>query len=348
VLAIGASHRNATTAELGGLTHAAQRLKSRLRDRTLDPSDLLVSELAVLTTCNRVEVYAVAGHGAADAAVRALRGEVFAAADGATRGHWPYELWGADAVRHLCRVAVGLDSLVIGEHQITGQVARAFRDVVLRGDRPHVLDRLRLTARKAARRVRSETDLGRYPASVSSVAVDLARGRLGDLARCSALVVGAGKAGRLVCKTLRGSGVGSLTVVSRSMGRAVDVVQDVGGRVAPLDELPRLLTVVDLVVTATGAEGVLLDVSSVRSALAGRGHRSGPVLVIDLAMPGDVDPGVGELAGVELLTLDDLGSEVDRHLTLRRRAVGPAEAVVDEVVRDFVTGRPPLAVSPAG
>ena len=335
MITIGANHKTATAATLGALTRAAERLKTGLRDGALHATDVPVSELAVLTTCNRVEVYAVAEDDMIDAAASAVRREVFDTETDAGGANAPYEFRGVEAVRHLCRVRAGLDSMVVGEHQIAGQVARAFRDVAWVSGAGKVLEGVAAVARKAGRRVRSETDLGRYPASVSSVAVDLARKELGDLAGRSALVVGAGKAGFLVCKSLKAGGVGSLTVVNRSPGRARQVAEEVGGSVAALGELPELLTSADLVITATGADGVLVDVPAVSAAVAKR-TRAAPLLVLDLAMPRDVDPAVGELDGVELLTLEHVKARVDRHLSLRRESMGSAEAVVEEVVDEYV------------
>jgi len=336
MLTIGANHRTATAARLGEFTLAAERLKGELRDGGPRKTQVPVHELAVLATCNRVEVYVAADDAVADEAAQVLGREVFGTEADPGRGDAPYQFRGVDVVRHVCRVAAGLDSMVVGEHQIAGQVTRAFQDVVYLSESGKVLESVAAAARKASRRVRSETGLGRYPASVSSVAVDLAREKLGDLSGRRVLVVGAGKAGLLVCKALKASGVASLTVVNRSPGRAREVAREVDGTVASLEELRELLTTADLVITATGADNVVLDLSAAKAALATRDIHSSPLLVLDLALPSDVDPVVGELDGIELLTLEDVKDRVERHLSLRRDEVEPAEAVVDAVVHDFV------------
>lgn len=337
MLTVGASHRTASSALLGDFSRAAEAFRASVRDGVHVRSRVPVRELAVLSTCARVEVYAVTDETAREEAARLVGREVFGAEVGAPSADvGPYRYQGPEAVRHLCRVASGLESFVVGEHEIAGQVARAFRDAVrVRGD-DGVLRQMAAVARHASRRVRSETGIGRYPASVSSVAVELVRERLGELTGARAVVVGAGKAGLLVAKALRSAGVGSLRVVNRSLERATEVAAEVGGDVAELSALPQLLTRADITVTATGAEGVILDVASARTAARERGPEAAPLLILDLALPGDVAPEVGSLEGVELLTLDDVKARVHSHLSLRRDEVGAAERVVDEVVEDFV------------
>jgi glutamyl-tRNA reductase len=336
MLTIGASHRTATSAMLGDFSRAAEAFRAQLREGGGARGGLSVQELAVLSTCARVEVYAVAEDSAADEAARLLGREVFGSEPVSGAEALPYRYRGPDAVRHVCRVAAGLESFVVGEHEIAGQVSRAFKNVVRVRDDANVLEGVAAVARRASRRVRSETDIGRYPASVSSVAVDLVRERLGDLSTSRALVVGAGKAGLLVARALRSSGVASLAVVNRSLDRAREVASEVGGEAAGLVRLPELLAGADVVVTATGAEGLVIDVRMADAAVRARSSMRTPLLIVDLALPGDVAPEVGGLGGLELLTLEDVKGRVHRHLSLRRDELGAAERVVDEVVDDFL------------
>jgi glutamyl-tRNA reductase len=333
MLTIGASHRTATAAKLGDFSRAAEAFRVRVRDWGTS-SRVPVRELAVLSTCARVEVYAVTEDSSSDEAVRMVGREVFGVEDDS--GDTAYRLHGPDAVRHLCRVAAGLDSFVVWEHEIAGQIKRAFKDVVRTRDDANVLEGVAAVARRASRRVRTETAIGRYPASVSSVAVDIVAERLGDLRDSRTLVVGAGKAGLLVARALRSSGVASLTVVNRSWERARRVAEEVGGDAAELSRLADLLVDADVVVTATGAEGIVVDVAAARQALERRPEGRPPLLILDLALPGDVAPEVGRLAGVDLLTLEDVKDKVHHHLSLRRDEMGAAERVVDEVVDEFV------------
>ncbi|MGD8287406.1 MAG: glutamyl-tRNA reductase [Gemmatimonadota bacterium] len=333
MLTVGASHRTATAAMLGDFGRAAESFRAAVREGAMG-RDVPVRELAVLSTCARVEVYAVADGDATEEALGIVEREVFGISSGAD--DTPYRYRGPDAVRHLCRVASGLESFVIGEHEISGQVQRAFKEVVRVRDDASVLQGVAAVAKRASGRVRSETAIGRYPASVSSVAVDIVRERLGDLPAKRVLVVGAGKAGLLVARALRSSGVVDLTVVNRSLERAREVAAEVGGRVAELGRLAELLVDADVVMTATGAEGVVVDARTAAQAVEARGRMRGPLLVLDLALPGDVHPDVGELEEVKLLTLEDVKSRVHRHLSLRRDELGAAERVVDEVIADFL------------
>jgi len=281
-----------------------------------------------------VEVYAVTEESARAEALRVVERSVFGH-DGETAGP-TYRLSDHEAVRHVCRVASGLDSFVVGEHEISGQVQRALRDAQRASVDSSVLESVAALARRASRRVRSETQIGRYAASVSSVAVGIVRERLGDLSERGALVVGAGEAALLVARALRDTGVGSLTVLNRSAERAAQVAATVGGAVEGLERLSDLMVEADVVLSATGADGVVLDVDTVQAAVARRGPGRPPLVVLDLAIPGDVDADVSGLSGVQLLTLEDVRAQVHRHVSLRRDEVGAAERVVDEVVDDFV------------
>jgi len=334
MLTIGASHRTASPAVLGDFGRAAEEFRASVRAGVHAPSGVPVRELAVLATCARVEVYAVTEDSAVDEAEWVVGREVFGYGDGVITP--TYSLRGAEALRHVCRVAAGLDSFVVGEHEIAGQVQRALKDAVRTGAEASRLEGVAALVKRASRRVRTETAIGRHPASVSSVAVDIVRARFGTLEACKALVVGAGEAGLLVAETLRRSGIGSLKIVNRSRERAERVAVRVGGAAAGLDVLPDLLVEADAVLTATGAERIVVDARSVRDAVARRDATRPPLLMIDLALPGDVDPDVGALVGVELLTLEDVRARVVQHIELRRHEIGAAELVVDDVVEDFV------------
>jgi len=334
MLTIGASHRTASPAVLGEFGRAAEAFKTEVREGFHAPTGVPVRELAVLATCARVEVYAVTDEAAIDEAERVVGREVFGFADGVVTP--TYSLRGHEAVRHVCRVAAGLDSFVVGEHEIAGQVRRALRDAVRGPLEAGVLEGVAALVKRASRRVRTETGIGRHPASVSSVAVDIVRARFGALDARKALVVGAGEAGLLVAETLRRSGIGSLKVVNRSRDRAEEVAAQVGGEAAGLDALADQLVEADAVLTATGAGGIVVDVASVREAVMRRDRAREPLLMIDLALPGDIDLEVSALSGVELLTLEDVRARVVQHIALRRDEIGAAELVVDEVVDDFV------------
>ena len=298
-------------------------------------SALPVRQIALLATCNRVELYLVPEEGGEEAVRAGVCSEVFGSGSLGAAFLEPYEIGGVEAVRHVCRVAAGLDSMVIGEHEIAGQVARAFRDSVSLGTGADALSAVAKVAKMACRRVRSETALGRRSASVSSVAMDLAREELGGLEGRDVILVGAGKVGKLVARVLERSGARSVTVANRSEGSARTLADRMGGSYETLDQLPRLLAHSDLVITATNAPCPVIDDSTVRPALAARNGR-GPLLIIDLAVPRDVDAAVGALEGIRVLTLDHVKARLERHISLRLQEVGPAEKVVDEVLDHFV------------
>ncbi len=294
-----------------------------------------VRQIALLATCNRVELYLVPEGGGEEAVRETVCSEVFGSASLGEAFVEPYEFGGVEAVRHVCRVAAGLDSMVVGEHEIAGQVARAFRDSISLGHGDDALSAVAKVAKTACRRVRAETALGRRSLSVSSVAMDLAREELGGLEGRDVLLVGAGKVGRVVGRLLEKSGARSVTVANRSGGSARALAERMGASHETLDRLPRLLAQSDLVITATSAPRPVLDDSIVRPALAARNGR-GQLLIIDLAVPRDVDAAVGALEGVQLLTLDHVKARLERHISLRLQEVGPAEGVVDEAVDHFV------------
>ena len=314
---------------------AADRFVTGLVRGASAESALPLRQIALLATCNRVELYLVPEEGGEEAVRAAVYSEVFGSASRGAAFVEPYELGGVEALRHVCRVAAGIDSMVVGEHEIAGQVARAFRDSVSLEDGADALSAVARVAKMACRRVRSETALRRRSASVSSVAMDLAREELGGLEGCDVLLVGAGKVGRLVARVLERSRASSVTVANRSEERARTLADRMGASYETLDELPRLLAHSDLVITATGAPRPVLDESTVRAALAVRNGRA-PLLIIDLAVPRDVDAAAGALEGVQVLTLDHVKARLERHISLRLQEVGPADGVVDAVLEEFV------------
>jgi glutamyl-tRNA reductase len=339
MLTIGASHRTTRVTVLGEMSRAAHDLKGRLREGGARGLDLPVAELAVLSTCGRVEVYAVADASEARAVSEILAREVFGASvplapRGAEEGSAPYFLEGELVARHLCRVAAGLDSMVPGEHEIAGQVARAFEDVVVRSGRGGMLTGMAALARKASRRIHAATNVGRHPASIGSVVAELTRERLGDLTARSAVVIGAGAAGLSAARALRGFGVGGVTLVGRSRARTREAAREIGAAAAPRGHLMELMSCADVVIAAAGSDGPIVDVVTAKR-LANERLGRGSLLIIDLAVPPDVDPRVERVPGIELLGLDDVKERVSRYVSLRREELAPAEEVIDEIMREL-------------
>ncbi len=293
------------------------------------------TELALLSTCNRVELYAVARAKIHEARSELIRPFLAAGLEPAGRTPSPgtfYTLEGADAATHLCRVAAGLDSMVLGEPQIAGQVARAVRAAWHENGGAPTLAALAQAAQRAGRRARAETGVARGPAGVSAVAVRVAVEAMGGLAGRNIVVLGAGKIGRLACRALRAAAGedGRITVVNRTRSRAEALASGVGGRVADLAALEALLAEADVVLASTTSPVPLIDVDLATRVSARR--RGRPLLVLDLAVPRDVAPGVGAIDGMRLLDLDDLRSRLDHLLADRRTHVPAVEAIVAEEI----------------
>jgi glutamyl-tRNA reductase len=290
-------------------------------------------EAVVLSTCNRVCLYLVCED--PDLAEQEIVAELARVAGRPVSELAPmlYAKVGDEAAHHLLRVAAGLDSLVPGEAQILGQVRIAYEAADAAGAVGPVLHELFRRALHAGKRVRHETDIGQSPASVSSAAAELAGRVFDDLRRCTALLIGAGKMGELMAANLVARGVRELIVANRSLGRAAEVAARHGGRGVPLDALPLELPRADVVVSSTGASGVVLEADVVASAMRSRAGR--PMFLIDIAVPRDLDPRINDLDGCYLYDVDDLQRVVDESLAARRGQAAQAEAIVLEELEDF-------------
>jgi glutamyl-tRNA reductase len=293
-----------------------------------------VGEAVVLSTCNRTEIYATCpnlddGHEALTTFLAESRG--LALDD--LRPHL-YARTHADAARHLFRVAAGLDSLVVGEPQILGQVKQAYATASEQGCTGAFLNRLFHKSFSAGKRVRTETGLADGAVSVSYGAINLARKICGDLRSLTALVVGSGEMAELTARHLQAQQVGRMFVSSRTADHATLLAEHIGGEVVSWEELDRALAAADVVVSATGASEQII--SRDRVARAMRRRRTRPLFIIDIAVPRDVDPRAGEIEQVFLYDIDDLRAIVSENLARRGSEVVRAEAVVNEEVEAFV------------
>ncbi len=299
------------------------------------------SNMAVVSTCNRVEFYLAVEADAVDEMIHSIDAEIFLkAADSVDVDPeaFVYVHHGSNAVRHLCRVAAGLDSLVVGEHQIAGQVSSGFARTVDTEGWNVGLIAMAEAARRASGRARTETGIGRGRISLSSVAIELAERELDSLEGKSVLVVGAGKVGRLACASIEKAGGAVLTVANRSAEHAGALADDFGGSAARLGELSTLLPDSDVVLATTGSMEPILTRDLVAQAMAGRAPDQ-PLIIVDLAVPRDVEPAVGELDSVRLFGLDDLRTMSDANLEGRRREVGLAEVIVEQEVAQYDQAR---------
>jgi glutamyl-tRNA reductase len=335
---VGISHKTAPVAVREHFAFGADELPgvlSRLSER--------YDGAAVLSTCNRTEVYVAGPRGISDprgvvALLSELKGEP--PAEGA-----PFSaLTGKEAARHLFRVAAGVDSMVIGESEILGQVRAAFAAATLAGTHTLALSRLFHDAIRVGRRARSQTRIGRLAVSVSSTAVSLARQTFGDLSRRTVLVVSAGEAGKLTARSLAESGVARLVVTSRSAERASALAAELGGEAAPFETIAETMASADIVITSTGSPHFLISAELVEQAMARRG--GGPLLIIDIAVPRDVDPAVRELPGVLLYDIDDLQGLAQANLHVRRSELQQVEAIVEEGVAKYSDWTHSLEVVP--
>ncbi len=289
-------------------------------------------ESFVISTCNRVEVYAACADGASSGLVERLPDVLAAPGDaGALRRH-AYRHHGKEALHHLFRVAASLDSMVVGEPQILGQMKTAYETCRAAGLTGPALNRAVERAFSVAKKIRNETGIGRASVSISSVAVDLAKQIFGDLSRRVVALVGAGKMGELAARHLVAAGVADLLVANRSFERANDLAGRLGGHPRQLEELPRLLVEADIVVTSTGARGYLVDRKEMKRAMKARKYR--PIFLVDIAVPRNVDPRANDLDGVYVYDVDDLTGIADTNLDARRREAEHAEELVaDEAIR---------------
>src|SRR5262245_14338572 len=274
------------------------------------------AEVMLLSTCNRVELYA---RGDAEAVREAVPRFIceFHRKEREELSAYLYELTDEDAVRHAFRVAASLDSMVIGEPQILGQVRDAYQAAETAGTLASFLNALRNRSLAAAKRARTETGIGRNAVSVSYVAVELARKIFGDLKDRNVLLVGAGKMTELAAKHLVRNGARASVLGGRTFARAEQLAAALGGRAAPFESLRDELGRADIVISGTGAPGIVIHREDVIAACAARHRR--PLFLIDIAVPRDVDASVRDLEGVFLYDIDDLRSVAEANLRERRK-----------------------------
>jgi glutamyl-tRNA reductase len=293
-----------------------------------------VEEHVVLATCYRVELYAYLVEGVAEG--REVLIDALADVHGVDRSALVDHLYvhaGEDVARHLARVTSGLDSLVLGEAEILGQVRTAFEDATQARTAGPVLELLFRSAVTSGRRARTETAIGANPATASSMALSLAQGVLGDLRERHALVVGAGRMGLQSLKALFGRGVAQTAVANRSQDRALEAAALFGAATYGLDELEDALVWADVAVTATGSESPIVSAGVVGAAMSQRPER--PLVLVDLAVPADVERAAAGVSGVRLFDVDDLRVGLDEALASRLHEVPKVEAIVEEEVEDF-------------
>lgn len=329
LLCLGISHKTAPIAlreRVALMTGDAESLCKQLIELPT------VDEAVAISTCNRTEVYlsGKARH-AEPALLKAIldRGDLN-----------PAELQAAtfrprncDAARHLFSVTGGLDSMIVGEAEVQGQVKRAYEAALAAGTTGPMTNRLFSAALRTGKRIRSETLIGAGHASVPSVAVALAEETVGDLLTSKVVIVGAGETSELTAQALAARGVATVFVANRRADRAQAIADRFGGCVASLDMLPELLVNADIVVSSTSSPHPIIEASELASIAAERGGR--PLMLIDLAVPRDIDPACARIDGVTLYDMDDLQQSAQKNLQVREDERRHAEVIVEDEIRRF-------------
>jgi glutamyl-tRNA reductase len=330
LFAAGLSHKNAPVALREQLALDEDKLRELLRDLLAAGS---LREAVVVSTCNRVELYGVAdaaGSARASAFARLCR---HSGVDPASVEPLLYTHEEEDAIRHAFRVAASLDSMMIGEPQILGQVKDAFALAQACETVGPALHTLFTQAFAVAKRVRTETEIARHAVSVSFAAVELAKKIFAGLSGRAVLLIGAGKMGELAAKHLVEQGAFPVYVANRTWTRAQEMARALSGTAVPFDDLATPLAAVDIVVTSTGAPAPIVTRAHVERVMHGRGAR--PLFFIDIAVPRDVEPGVDGIEGVYCYDIDDLKQVVDANIRERLREAQRAEALVEREVAKF-------------
>jgi len=329
LLCLGLSHQTAPVAVRVQLALAPEQQEQLLRQLSTHRAEAML-----VSTCNRVEFYLVAVD--VQQAKTAVVDEISARAGAAATAHI-YEHHGDAALVHLFRVSSSLDSMVVGEAQILGQVKDAFELAQRVGAAGGELTRVCSAAFAAAKRVRSETGIGRAPVSMASAAVELAEKVFGGLTGKSVMMVGAGEIAELTVKHLRSAGASEIIIANRTQQRAEALAADLGAVAKPFEALPMLLVNADVVITSTASPTPLFTPESVGPALKSRRFR--PLFMLDIAVPRDIAPEINQLAGVYAYDVDDIEKVVADNSAARGAEADKAEALIAEEIAKFVRTR---------
>jgi glutamyl-tRNA reductase len=341
LLVVGLNHRTVPVELLERMTVPEDRLAKGLHD--LSAREHLL-EVVLLSTCNRTEIYARCTH--FHAAVGDVR-DFLAAHSGADPDEFAdhlYTYYDEAAVGHLFSVAAGLDSMIVGESEILGQVREAWQTAVREQTAPQLLSRMFKHAVESGKRVRTETGISRHPVSIPSAAVAVASEQLGDLDGARVLVVGAGQMGSGLASTLRSRGVLDVVVANRTFERAEHLAATIGARAIPLVDIADTLVDTDVLLTSTASSEVLIERAMVEMVMACRDGK--PLLVLDVALPRDVDPGVGDIPDVTLLDLDDLKEYAQRSAERRRGEIGKVRSILAAEIERYRVERAAREVGP--
>src|SRR5664279_1560567 len=330
LLALGVSHKTAPLDLRERLSLTEGRAVSALRELTEAAG---IHEAAAISTCNRTELYLIVSD-PVDAESTALGVLTRQAEIRPTEllGHL-YSLRSSEAARHLLKVTAGLDSMILGEAEIQGQVKRAYELALVEGGTGPILNRLFRAALAAGGRAREETGISEKGVSIPSVAVELARRALGDLSDRRVLTVGAGETAELVARALVARGVNTVFVANRHYDRAIGLAQRFEGSAVRFEELPEQLEAADIVVSATNSPHHIVERDGLEQVMKDRQDR--PLLAIDLAVPRDIEPDCREIPGVSVHDIDDVQQIVERNASGREAESRRAERIIEAELDRF-------------
>ena len=341
LLAIGVSHKTAPVEVRERLALPDARAAEFVRDLR-GASE--IHEAVALSTCNRTELYLVVGDPveAESTALAMLSSHAGIRPTSLTLAIYSHR--NCDAARHLYRVTAGLESMIVGKAEIQGQVKRSYDAALAKETVGPLTNRLFKAALETGKRVRRETAIGERGLSLPSVAVALAREQLGALDRREVVIVGTGETGELTARALSDSGARTLFVATRRRDRALALAKRYDGSTLSFDELPNALARVDIVVAATASPHLLLEARELAEVMAARGGRA--MLLIDLAVPRDIDSSCAELPGVSLYDVDDLQAVIARNRKVRQAEARKAEGIIEEEIQQFAAWLGSLEVLP--
>ncbi len=331
LIALGINHNSAAVEVRERVAFAPEQVSEALNDAC---SDAKLDEVVILSTCNRTEIYAIASDDL-ELAVKArqligwMANYHHLSAEDLHQSAYHFEA--EDALQHIMQVASGLDSMVLGEPQILGQMKSAYAVAGESGTVGSELGRVFPRVFSIAKRVRTDTAIGENPVSVAFAAVDLAGHIFSDFSHTSALLVGAGETIELVARHLVEAGVKNIVIANRTLGRARELAQKFSADAVLLSEIPEQLEHADIVITSTASQLPILGKGAVEDALKLRKHR--PMLMVDIAVPRDIEPQVGDLRDVYLYSVDDLRDIVDQNLRGRQSEARKADVIIAEGVR---------------
>jgi len=329
LLAFGINHKTAPVDIREKVAFAPDRLQDACKE-LVSIGD--VSEVAILSTCNRTELYCCVNDPDAVLIEQWFSDYHHLSVDDILP--YVYKYPGLEAVRHLLRVASGLDSLVLGEPQILGQVKTAYRDATAAGTVGSILNKLCQHTFNVAKQVRTDTAIGESAVSVAYAAVSLAKQIFSQFEKHTALLIGAGETIELAARHLKENNIGNIIIANRTVERAHALAEEVGGVAIALSDIPEHLAKADIIISSTASPLPILGKGSVERAIKIRKHK--PMLMVDIAVPRDIEPEVSNLADVYLYTVDDLKDIIEEGLRTRRAAAEQAEDIIENQVATFM------------